>query len=915
MYQNIYISRKDNTVHLWDDEKGYRTFPYQKYAYKAVSNGAGTHKSLYGDDLVVVQGYKDGEPNLFESDVPPETKVLLDYYKDSDEPSVGHKLGVIDIETSTEGGFPNIQLADKPIISIALYDAITKTCFVFLLDNEGKIGNSDKKVDAWLPNGWKSGSDEETKPVTISIRAFADEEQLLIAFMDKWQECAFTIVTGWNVDFFDMPYLYGRIRSQLGAKAAKCMSPIGTAYMNPHSEKLTIAGVSVMDYILLYKKFLAGKIEPTWALGPIGKKVVGIDKIQYKGGLDNLYKEDIIKFLEYNINDVKIVVALDVKLKLIDLYRNICHVGHVPYESFHMPARYLDGASLMYLRRNGGLIAPNKPAQGREEMEEREEEDEEGFSGAYVKEPKPGIYNWVFDLDLASMYPNIIISLNISPETKIAKISEINITDDAKADKRKRVIEDNNKLEPKNRIEDADMLEEYVSQRTKQYDTKYYVGGKITEFELGSTKYTAEEFNKLITGSNYSVSSNGVLYRTDKPGLVPTLLSLWFQQRKDMRKKAAEYKKAGDTEKYNFYNQRQQVWKILLNSFYGVLGLPVFRFYDVDNAEAVTMTGVDIIQTTGKAINSYYKKALETDKDGDWVIYSDTDSCFVDAIPIINKRFPTIDFNNDDEMTKAIMSVTTEVQSYVNNFYNVVSKRFFNIDKHTLDAKQEVISKTSFWLAKKRYAQWIIHKEGALLKEPEMEVKGFDVVRTSFPIAFRKFMGEFLKKMLLGAPKKELDDMILKIREEIKTLPIIEIAKNTSVKYISRDGATNYNPENRRAFNYPVPKTPPQVKASMAYNDLIAKFGLEQKCEPIRHSQKIKWVYLQSNPYGLTCLAMKGDETDADEIIEFLNKYVDRKQMFEKELKSKLIDFYNVFGWNFPNPSVAVAANFFDFEQ
>ena len=160
---------------------------------------------------------------------------------------------------------------------------------------------------------------------------------------------------------------------------------------------------------------------------------------------------------------------------------------------------------------------------------------------------------------------------------------------------------------------------------------------------------------KLIVDSDYLLSSNGVLYRQDKRGVVPTFLSLWFQQRKDMRKKAATFKKSGDMEQYNFYNQRQQVWKILLNSFYGVLGLPVFRFYDVDNAEAVTMTGVDIIQTTAKAINIYYKQALETDEDGDWVIYSDTDSCFVDSIPIIKKRFPNIDLNNDDEMTKAIM--------------------------------------------------------------------------------------------------------------------------------------------------------------------------------------------------------------------------------------------------------------------
>ena len=865
MYQNIYINKKDWIVHLWDDEKGYKSFNYPRYAYKPQVGGP--EKSIYGDELVKVYNFADGDPSLFESDVPAETRVLLDAYQDSDEPSKGHRVGVIDIEVSTVGGFPNFETADKEITGISLFDAITKTCHVFILDKDHRVEDKEEEQEPWLPVGWKITTDEEKQKVKVITRSFDDEDNLLEAFMDKWHECAFTIVTGWNVDYFDMPYLYLRLKNCLGAKAAKCLSPIGACYINGFSKKLTVGGISVMDYILLYKKF-SGRMEPTYALGPIGQKVVGIGKVQYHGNLNDLYKADINKFLEYNITDVKIVVALDKKLKFIDLARNICHVGHVSYDSFHMSSRYLDGATLMYLRRNGGLIAPNKPARGREEYEERMEEGEEGFSGAFVKEPKPGRYNWVFDLDLTSMYPNIIISLNISPETKVGKL--------------------------------------------EVYSPEKHMKGEIDNYKIGDTDYTPEEFKELVTKSNYSISSNGVLYRQDKKGVIPTILSLWFQQRKDMRKKAAEFRKAGDMVQYEFYNQRQQVWKILLNSFYGVLGLPIFRFYDVDNAEAVTTTGVDIIQTTAKAINIYYKQQLEVE-DGDWVIYSDTDSCFVDAVPIIQHRYPDIDLNNDDAMTKAIMEVTTEVQNYVNSFYNVMAKRFFNLDKHAFDAKQEVISKSSFWLAKKRYAQWIIHKEGALLKTPELEVKGIDVVRTSFPASFRKFMDAFLRKLLTAAPKKELDDMILEFREKTKTLDVSEIAKNTSVKFVSQDGTHNYNPDDRRAFQF-VKGTPAQVKACLAYNDMVIKMGLEKTCEPIHHGQKIKWVYLQDNSFGLDALALKGDGNDPDEILELVNRLVDRKKMFEQELKSKLQDFYDVFKWEFPNPSMAIAATFFEFE-
>jgi DNA polymerase elongation subunit (family B) len=524
MYQNIYISRKDNTVHLWDDEKGYRTFPYEKYAYKR--HPGGNFKSLYGDELVRVTNYNDKDPNLFESDVPAEMRVLLDYYKDSDEPSIGHRVGVIDIEVSTEGGFPNMELADKEITSISLYDCITRTCYVFVLDKDGKVEKDESEVDAWLPTDWKVQSEEESKKIKIVTLPYDSEDDMLISFMDKWQECAFTIVTGWNVDFFDMPYLYTRLKSCLTAKAAKCLSPIGTCYLNAYNKKLTIAGISVMDYILLYKKFLAGKMEPTWALGPIGKKVVGFGKVQYHGNLNDLYKSDIKKFLEYNITDVKIVVAIDVKLKLIDLYRNICHVGHVPYESFHMPARYLDGASLMYLHRNN-VIAPNKPAGGREEYEEQQEDGEEGFSGAFVKEPVPGRYDWVFDLDLTSMYPNIIISLNISPETKVGKIIKADYNDDCKVEKRRSVLKEIDEMETemKERLwSNEEGKEEYIQKRCREFDMEYHVREKLEHYHLGTTEYKKPEFKSLIKEANYSLSSNGVLYRQPEKKIVGKII-------------------------------------------------------------------------------------------------------------------------------------------------------------------------------------------------------------------------------------------------------------------------------------------------------------------------------------------------------------------------------------------------------
>ena len=885
MYQNIYFDKKTNTCHLWDDKKGYTSFVFRPYAYRKRPNGK--YKSIFGDDLEKVYSFNPRDPSLFESDVPIETRILIDAYEDSDDVSDGHRVLYLDIEVSTEGGFPNVDEADKEITAIAIYDSLTSKYTAFILDRNGLM--------------------EDTDSDNREIRCFTDEDSLLTHFITKWEEIQPTIVTGWNSEQFDMPYLYRRMKNVIGPSQAKRMSPIGTVYINDWSKKLVVAGVTHLDYMKLYEK-LNIKKEPSYALGAIGKKIVNMEKITYKGSLDDLYKSDINKYVEYNLNDVQIIVALEKKLQFIELARAICHKGHVPYDCYQMSSRFIEGAILMYLRRKG-QVAKNKPLEGREEYEQRLDENEEGFEGAYVKAPKPGRYEWVFDLDLTSMYPNIIISLNISPETKIAVIERIEYDDQYVADRRAELTEDYNNLSDSTQKETP--LEEYIQQKLYIYNAKMFTQNRVSSYHIGGNVYSHEQFKKLISESNLSVASNGVLYNKDIPGVIPEILVKWFDERKEMRKLAKDYHKKGDEGMYEFYEQRQKVQKVLLNSIYGVLGLPIFRFYDKDNASAVTITGQDIIKTTGKAINEYFKKTLN-ETDGDWVIYTDTDSCFASALPIIQKNMPDIDTNDEKAMTEAILKVTGEVQSFVNKFYDMMSLRFFNIEKHRFDAKQEVIAKTGFWLAKKRYAQFIINNGGLVVNE--MEVKGIDVVRTSFPIQFRKFMQQFLNDILRKTDKQVIDQNILTFLDKnLVDSPVIEIAKNTSVKFKSGgESKTDYNPKTRSKFKY-IKGTTAQAKAALFYNDLLQHWGLDKMVPPIFHGQKIKWVYLKSNEYGSECIALKADGTDPDQIIDFINKYVDRTAMYEQELKGKLMDFYNILNWDYPNQTDKTLGEFFSF--
>jgi DNA polymerase elongation subunit (family B) len=544
MYQSIHVDRKSETIFVWDDIIGLTEYPlhHAQYAYRKQKGGP--FRSMYGDALQKITRFNPKDPSLFESDVPIETRVLIDLYEDSDEPSKNVRVMYYDIETSSEGGFPDIETADKEITAIALYDNITARYTAYILDKSGVLSDSEDDIS--------------------EVISCDTEETLLLKFLTKLEEIQPHIWTGWNIDGFDNPYLYGRIKRVLGNTQAQRLSPIGKCYINTWNDTLVIAGISSIDYMVLYKKWNI-KMEASYALGAIGKKILGRGKVDYTGSLDDLYKTDIKKYIEYNLNDVIIVVELEKKLLFMEQARQVCHKGHVPYNCFMKSSRFIEGAILMYLRRKG-QVAKNKPADGAKDYEKQQASGDEGFEGAYVKDPVPGRYDWVFDLDLTSMYPNIIISLNISPETKIGCV--------------------------------------------KDWDVAKYLKGELGDVEIGGVAYTATEFKTMLEESNFSIASNGVMYDQSFQGVIPEILVHWFEERKSLRKKAKECADKEDWDGYRHFNRLQSIIKVQLNSIYGVMGLSIFRFYDKENASAVTLTGQDIIKTTDKAINSFYNHVL-----------------------------------------------------------------------------------------------------------------------------------------------------------------------------------------------------------------------------------------------------------------------------------------------------------------
>lgn len=818
MYQNISYDKKLNLIHLWDDTVGYQKFPYQPYAFLPDENGE--YVSLNGVKLSKVNGDFKDNSDAFESDIPVEMRVLIDLYYESDEPSKNHRDLFFDIEVDISEKYPSIEDADCKITSIGYLNKTNMERNVLILDEKKKLKGSN---------------------TNYNIEVFHSESELLTRFINIFSEIQPTVITGWNTDNFDIPYLINRCKRVLGSGSVKKLSPIGNVEWQKNRNRYKIHGVSSLDYLRLYQNFTYTEL-PNYRLDTVAKLEVGRGKIEYDGDLNTLFESDINKFIEYNMTDVDLVYELDEKLQLLNLARTICHKGHVPYDDVYYASRYLDGSAIVDLKRKG-IVAPSKQFRFIEE----ETQSDVLLAGAYVKEPVPGLYEWIYDLDLTSLYPSIIMSLNISPETKVA------------------VIQD--------------------------WDEQCLLKPDPTQVTFTDGTF-AQDVRTWLHDNAYTVASNGTVYRTDKKGFLPAILEKWFDERVLYKNKRDEHEVG--SEQYKFYDALQLTQKVLLNSFYGVLGLKTFRFYDLDNAGAITATGQSVIKFSANVINKYYERETgldhfinSTNGKSDFAFYIDTDSAFISSLPLIAKRYPNFDVADEIFMIDKTNEIASEIQKHVNAMYDIYADRLHNTKTHRWQIKQEYVAKSGLWIAKKRYAQWVIFKE--YKPTNKIDIKGMDVVRSSFPEDFKTIMKETLWYILKKRTKSDTTDLIMNFKSKIKSSQVLNVMKNSSVKDI-----TKYT-HKRQPFTGYLSGTPAHVKSAINYNDLLAKHHVKTT-RPIIDGEKIKWAYLADNPYGFDTIAVRGFE-DPDFIMEFLTQYIDRSKIFERELKGKIDDLYAALGW------------------
>ena len=867
MYKNCYVVKKPDVwnvydVHLWTDE-GYSVEEFRNYGYQECDQYHATNWGLKDEPLKKIYNWNRETEGLHYTDHTRgniHTKFLIDKYGTNDETSKTHREVFFDIEIEMGGALTPeyIALAPKPITSIAWWDKQTDQWAIVILDKTGEI---------------KAGIQDGREIIPVSR-----ENDLIEVFLTRLEAIAPDILVGYNSDYFDIPYIYYRIKNRLGERTAKRLSPIRIVEERDKrwypDQPIRIAGVTSLDYMRLHKKY-SFQQEPSMKLDSLGEKYVNQKKIEYDGSLDRLFAEDKQKFIDYNFVDVLILKKLDEKFKYLDLTKNISHKGKCVYEEVYQSSRTQDGAISAYLL-GEEIIPPNKDPNPI--IKEDADGNKLSYAGGYLFCPKTGIYNYMFDEDLTSLYPSIIMSLNIGRETLVGRLVTLDDRNNRLA------LNDLKKMDPKDEFEVENL------QRRKKI-------------------LSVGEILALIKQNNLAITANGVMFRTDKPSTLSVVLSKWFDERVEYKNAMKKAYKAGNKEEGDLNHLRQYTMKILLNSLYGATALPTFRYGSVLLSEGITLTGQRIIQDSGTFINKTAEETLETGKDvyeirttprqryeecSSVVVYEDTDSCYVNAEPLLRKLNP--DFDDLDETVKAdkLEAMSLEYEKKINKYYNHLALDAFNVpvDKHRLEMKTECTIRSAFFSGKRRYAQYITKKEGVPCDE--IDVKGLDFKKSNFPPLFRTFFESILHKILFGETRANIDKEILAFKESLKDIDFVEISKPTGVKNVKK--YTGLPASANCIFSEFENKAPVGVKAAVRYNDLLKFKGLDKKHTQIVEGDKIKWVYLKDNPYKIDTMGFLDFDLPIP-IRKFIENYVDIPRSFDTILKNKLESFYEDLGW------------------
>lgn len=762
-------------------------------------------------DIYTGKKYLDSAVLPIYGDINPEYMMLADVYGAQDVPHDIDNLYIwnIDLEVDSEHGFAK---PDDPFAEI--------TSITVQWRHMGQTGTVVYGRGAFTPRN------EFAK---VHYLQFPSEEELLESFAGHWRSGGDypDIVTGWNIQFYDIPYLVNRMR-QVVPQCVTMLSPFKRVQAREVMQKfdkaaiMDIKGVVIIDYLELYRKFRLVERE-SYRLDFIAHVELKKRKLSYEevGSLRKLYRTDHQKFIEYNITDVWLVDELDQKLKFLELVCALAYTAKSNLVDTMKQVRLWDIMIYHRLRNDGFQIPPRRISQKSEK-----------FAGAYVKEPKPGAYDWVVSFDVASMYPHIIRQWNLSPETKVRKEPGFGV----------------------------DTITDLMAQG----------------FDLDDLK-----------AEDVCMAANGVVCRRGKEGFIPSMLKSLYEERKRFKKLQGQAKDALELEtdpakrkelekQMAAYGNAQQVRKVNLNSAYGAMGSEYFRFYDIDLAEAVTVTGQMVIRWVANDLNQFLNRILKT-KDKDYVIASDTDSVYLSLGDLVKQLPPKTKAEMVDVLDKIC---DVKFQPVIDHTFVTIAA-YMNVVVPCLTMIRDVIADRGVWTAKKHYILNTYDTEKHRYKEPQLKMMGIETIKSSTPALVRRMLTEALQILMTG-DQNALWACVKRCEEEFHKATFEDIARPLSANKLDE-------------YESDVDKTKPiQVAGALCFNDALKAQNLLDQYEPIMSGEKIRYAYLRKpNPFHSHVMsATHGCPAQWN-----IEKWIDYPTQFEKVFLNPLEDILAAAGW------------------
>lgn len=861
MYSSVYFSRQSNMVHCWEyNEEGKKVYKKEKgdFYFYIQTDEETEYKSIFGDNLKrkdfatagkmreAKEMYKSAGRKLFESDVAVENRYLLDKWSGIDFEKPKFDVHFLDIEVHSERGFPKAEHAEWPITVITVYSTKYEKFFVF----------AERDFD-------RNYKDEDGNQVLSErdwVKTFDTEEELLETFIAFVKKTHPDIISGWNSNLFDLPYIINRSYKLLGEKKTNALSPIGQIKavtkklrFGREQEIYEIAGINLIDYIDLYKKYVPRE-QSSYKLDYIAKVEIKENKLAYTGSLKDLYNNDWQRYIEYNIQDVALLKRLDEKLGFIDMMMGICYNCRCPFEQFQKTVRVLDGAFISRLMLDKIIVPDADPSEDAE------------YDGAFVKDPRVGVWEWIISYDATSLYPSIMMQHNISPETKVYKCNR-RATDIIKS------------------ILSGDEVESWEK-----------------NVEATEDGMTVENMVQEIKDNKFSIASNGAVYRHDKPGIISKFVKEWFDKRQYHKKLQFKCHDEGDKDGEKLNKMLQQNYKILINSVYGYVGTIYSRFYDKDNALAVTATGQEVIKTAMDSVDTFFRDKWADSGPGkkvgatpvpQTVVYGDTDSLYTHAGAVL-ESFGYKDFDDTEKAAKFLDEKVSPIfVKVIDAAEQKLALKAQNCPECMITFKREMVARRGIFIAKKRYVAWVIIGEDGPVKpgsSHEIEVKGLESVRSTTPETVREWLEQFYKLLLQTQDKKKVNDFVKSIYTQMVNSKPQEIAKNSSAnnieKWTSISGAAEKG-------------TPYHIKGCIGYNGLLKRAGLEDDYEEIFEGDKVKVVYIKNctefMDYPYDVVSFKGN------LPKEFGAVIDYDKMAQNVWVKPLQIFYELYKWQMPS--------------